>query len=179
MTDPAVRVKGFGNTLFYLMEVDLQSCGTLFRLLPSDIKCQQKYVESLFRSPLVCSEFYALYFFLFSVGFFYCFTFFSSVWMAREFEHHGASPCARHSELFYTSVLRFAFWHTLPLLPDFLPVRNWKSLNRSFPPPSRAAAHSPWQLGLQLRVPGGDGLGSLLLVPSTCTRSLEGLYSVN
>lgn len=47
------------------MEVDLQSCGTLFSLLPSDIKCQKKYVESLFRFPLVCSEFYALYFFIF------------------------------------------------------------------------------------------------------------------
>lgn len=78
-------------------------------------------------------------FFLFSVGLFYCFTFFSSVWMAREFEHHGASPCVCHSDLFYTSVLRFEFWHTLPLLPDFLPVRNWQSLGRgSFPPPSRA-----------------------------------------
>lgn len=70
MTDPVVRVKGFGNTLFYLMEVDLQSCGTLFSLLPSDIKCQQKYVESLFRSPLVCSEFYALYIFYFLGAFF-------------------------------------------------------------------------------------------------------------
>lgn len=141
------------------MEVDLQSCGTLFSLLPSDIKCQQKYVESLFRSPLVCNEFYALYFFYF-LGFFYCFTCFSSVWMAREFENHGASPCAHHSGLVYTS-LRFAFWHTLP---DFLPVRNWKSSNRgSFPPPSTAAAHSPWQLGVQLRGLGGDGLGSSLL----------------
>lgn len=89
------------------MEVDLQNCGTLFSLLPSDRKSLQKYVESLFGSPLVCNEFYALYFL--SSGFFYCFTFFSSVCMAGEFEHHGVSSPARHSDLLYTSILRFAF----------------------------------------------------------------------
>lgn len=55
-----------------------------------------------------------------------------------------------HSDVCILTHFAFAVW--------FLTVRNWKSSIRgSFPSPSRAAAHSPWQLGLQLR-----GLGSSL-----------------
>lgn len=73
-----------------------------------------------------------------------------------------------------------SFWLILHLLSEvcilthfaftawFLTCEELKVLKqRKFPPPSRAAAHSPWQLGLQLCVPGGDGLGSLLFVLST------------
>lgn len=102
-------------------------------------------------------------FFIFWV--FYCFTFFSSVWMAGEFEHHGASPPACRSDLFYASVLRFAFWHTLPLLPAFSSMNDWKSLLRGdFLTPTTTNTRSAWQLGLPLRLLWSDGLGRSLSV---------------
>lgn len=59
-----------------------------------------------FRSPLVCNEFYALYF-----SFFIVLHSFSLYWGLGNFKHHGVSSHAHHSDLFYASVLNFGFWH--------------------------------------------------------------------
>ena len=102
-------------------------------------------------------------FFIFWV--FYCFTFFCSVWMAGEFEHHDVSPSARHSDWFYASVLRFAFWHTLPLVLAFTSMNNWKPLHGgNFLTPTATNTRSAWQLGLLLHLLWSDGLGHSLLV---------------
>lgn len=154
------------------MEVDLQSCGTLFSLLPSDIKCQQKYVESLFRSLLVCSEFYALYFFIFW-GFFYCSTFFSWMDGSGFWTSWSLSLCPSswlvfhlHSEVCILRHFAFTAW--------ILTCEELKILKQSRSCSSQSPCCPFTLAGLQLRVLGGDGLGRLLLVLSTCTRSLQG-----
>lgn len=76
-----------------------------------------------FKSPLVGDEFYALYFFIFW-GFFIALHSFPLYGWLGNSEHRGVSPRARHSALFCASVLRFAFWHTLPSPPAFSPMSN-------------------------------------------------------
>lgn len=142
------------------MEMDLQNCRTLFSLLPSDIKCLQKYVESLFRSLLVCNEFYALYF-LSSGGFFIALHSFPlHEWLGNL----NTMVCLLMPIILtYFMPLKFAFWHTLSLLPVFS-TNNWKSLHRgNFLTPTATNTHSAWQLGLLLHLLCSDGLGHSLL----------------
>lgn len=163
------------------MEVDLQSCGTLFSLLPSDIKCQQKYVESLFRSPLVCSEFYALYFFLIFSGvvlllyiLFLCMDG-SGIWTPW-----SVSLCLSfwlilhlHSEVCILTHFAFTAW--------FLTCEELKILRQrkfSSSQPGCSIHLGSWDCGSVCWEEMGWEV-CCFLVPGTCTRSLEGLYSVN
>lgn len=160
MTDPVVRVKCFGNTLFYLMEVDLQNCSALFSLLSAYMEYLQKYVESLFRSPLVSNGFCALHL---SSGFFIA---------LHSFPLYGLLGNLNIMVwLLMPIILTYfmpLFWglhfDTLLLLPLFSTRNNWKSLHRThFLTVTAMNIHSAWQLGLLLHLLWNDGLGLLLI----------------
>lgn len=142
------------------MEVDLQNCRTLFSLLPSDIKCLQKYVESLFRSPLVCSEFYALYFFIFWVFFIALHSFPLYGWLGNLY----IMVC-----LLMPIVLTL-FWglhfDTLCLysLLSHLSTTEKSLHSGNFLTPTATNTRSAWQLGLLLHLLWSDGLGHSLLI---------------
>lgn len=118
-------------------------------------------MESLFRSPLVCNEFYALYFLS------------SVVFIALRPSLYGGLGNLNIMMCFLVPIILtyflLLFWglyfYTLSLYS--LLSHLWATENPytgNFLTPTTTNTHSPWQLGLLLHLLWSDGLGQLVLI---------------